>query len=384
MNSKPENPDAVEHEAGGGEMTPATSSALTIPQNRLAGSNDCLNCGTRLMGPFCYYCGQPDKNFLRFFPVLMRELLEDFLDFDSRFMRTMKPLLFLPGTLTRNYLEGKRFRYTTPLRLYFFSSIAFFFLAAMLAGDAIKLQVDGDDDVVTGIHIGATEEEELHEALEGIEDLDPELAAKIESGIKTAVEDAEEDSEDNGFTFNDEPWDRETNPLIIPWMPGWVNEWINNEIEESPQKGKEIEANPDLIKDKVFDVLPATMFVLLPIVALLFKFWYLFAKKYYIEHLIFALHNHAFLFVAFLLILILNTLAGWLEPGDAGPVNAAVEVMDAVILLWIPFYLLLALKRVYRQGWGMTLAKYSLIGTSYLVLLGFTTAFVALLSFVLL
>jgi hypothetical protein len=127
MTSRPENSEPAANEAGGPtSLVPAASTALTIPPTRLAGSSDCLNCGTKLLGPFCYYCGQPDKNFLRFFPVLMRELLEDFLDFDSRFMRTMKPLLVQPGTLTRNYLDGKRFRYTTPLRLYIFSSIAFF------------------------------------------------------------------------------------------------------------------------------------------------------------------------------------------------------------------------------------------------------------------
>jgi len=134
-----------------GLPAPAENKALTISENRLAGSATCMNCGTELMGPFCYYCGQPDKNFMRFFPVLLRELLEDFMDFDSRFMRTIKPLLFRPGRLTRDYLDGKRFRYVPPLRLYIFSSIAFFFLAAILAGDAITIQseVDGDTEAIT-------------------------------------------------------------------------------------------------------------------------------------------------------------------------------------------------------------------------------------------
>ena len=96
-------------------------------------------------------------------------------------------------------------------------------------------------------------------------------------------------------------------------MPDFVNDWVNDEIEESPQKGKEIEANPNLIIDKVFEVLPVTMFILLPIVALLLKFWYLFAGKYYIEHLILALHNHSFLFVVFLLSMVINSFAGWRE-----------------------------------------------------------------------
>jgi len=362
---------------------PGPDSDLTLPPERLAGSPRCLNCGTELLGPFCHYCGQPDKNFLRFFPVLLRELMEDFLDFDSRFMRTMKPLLFRPGKLTRDYLDGRRFRYTPPLRLYIFSSIACFFLAAFIASDAIQVHTGGEegDVVVTGIQIGS-DDQEVEAALDK---LDPEKRKKVEEALEKAKEArATEDSEPNGIDINGKPWDRETNPFIIEWMPNWVNDWVNDEIEGSPQKGKEIAENPDLIKDKVFDVLPATMFVLLPLVALLFKFWYLFAKKYYIEHLIFALHNHSFLFVMVFIVMLLNGLASWSEPAGQVRIHSAVTWANIAIGVWIPLYFLVSLKRVYQQGWGMTLAKYCLIGISYVILLSLATAFVALLSFVLL
>ena len=136
--------------------------------------------------------------------------------------------------------------------------------------------------------------------------------------------------------------------------------------------------------EQVLYVLPGTMFILLPIVALLFKFWYLFAKKYYVEHLIFALHNHAFIFVMLIVMFLMSVLTGLLEPDEPGTVTQASEVIKTVILIWIPIYLLISLKRVYRQGWALTLAKYSAIGFSYMVLLGFTVVLVALLSFVLL
>ncbi|MBT8060296.1 MAG: DUF3667 domain-containing protein, partial [Gammaproteobacteria bacterium] len=301
------------------------------------------------------------------------------------------PLLFRPGKLTRDYLDGRRFRFVPPLRLYIFSSLAFFFLAAILASDAITV---GEPDVdVTAdnsgfrIEIDDTEEEEVRKAMERLESVDPALAEEVTKSIAEARENAESGEEDSGdedvININGEPWDRETNPFVISWMPDWVNDWVNDEIEESPQKGKEIEANPNLITDQIFDVLPATMFVLLPIVALLFKIWYLFARKYYIEHLIFALHNHSFIFVAALLILLLGQLAVWVEPSGEGRVTTAMDGINTAILLWIPVYMFVSLKRVYGQGWGMTFAKFSLIGISYLLLLGLTTAFVALLSFVL-
>jgi hypothetical protein len=394
--SRSESGAEVNGDAAGTKQLPMTvpDSSLTLKAGRLAGSAQCLNCGTTLLGPFCHYCGQPDKNFLRFFPVLLRELMEDFLDFDSRFMRTMKPLLFKPGKLTRDYLDGRRFRYTPPLRLYIFSSIACFFLAALFATDVIEFNRDGADagDVATAIHLGSTDNPELSKALER---LDPETRQEVDLALQKVAEsrretegeaegEAEGDEDTGTINFNGQPWNRETNPLVIGWLPDWVNDWINDEIEQSPQKGKQIEANPDLMKDKIFDVLPATMFVLLPIVALLFKFWYLFAKKYYIEHLIFALHNHSFLFVMLFIVMLLNALAGWAEPAGEGRIHDAVSWTGIAIAVWIPLYFLVSLKRVYQQGWGMTLSKYCLIGISYVVLLSFATAFVALLSFVLL
>jgi len=383
--------------------------SLTIPAKRLAGSPLCLNCGTPLEGPFCYYCGQPDKNFMRFFPVLLREFLEDFLELDSRFTRTLKPLLFLPGKLTRDYLDGKRFRYTPPIRLYIFSSMAFFILASMLAGDAITIDSKdlSDTGIGTVLSIDNSDTEKLEKVREALNQVDPELAEKVDLAIRESTaasesrptDETEVDSESHGFienlaseieddddtiNINGEPWDKETNPLIIPLMPDFVNDWVNDEIEESPKKGKEIEANPNLIIDKIFDVLPVTMFILLPFAALLFKFWYLFARKYYIEHLILALHNHSFLFVVFLLSMVLNSLAGWLEPTEEGWVTTAVGWINIAIFTWIPVYFLLSLKRVYQQSWTMTAAKYFVISLSYLILLSLTTSVAAVMSFVLL
>jgi hypothetical protein len=123
---------------------------------------------------------------------------------------------------------------------------------------------------------------------------------------------------------------------------------------------------------------------MLPLVALLFKFWYLFAGKYYVEHLIHALHNHAFLFVIFTLTLVSDSLATWLDPSQSGRASEASSRLTVILLCWIPVYLLISLKTVYRQSWKMTLIKYSVIGISYVVLLTLVATSAAILSFVLL
>jgi hypothetical protein len=375
--------------------TVPTNKAFTIPSSRLSASPACLNCGTELLGPFCFYCGQPDKNLMRFFPALLREILEDVIDFDSRFMRTLKPLLFHPGKITRDYLDGRRFRYVPPMRLYIFSSMAFFILAAMMASQNIVIN---SDEPGVGLHIetgteGGTLDEQLQQAVELGKMSEEDARIVVESIAKARSETgglSELTSGEDGcngedvICFGEEPWDLETNPLIVPGMPDFVNSWINNEIEGSPQKGRESEANPNLIVDKMFDVLPITVFIMLPLVAMLFKFWYLFANKYYVEHLIHALHNHSFLFVVFILAAFADAVSSSFFLSSSSIMETALSWLSAIILCWIPIYLLISLKTVYRQNWTMTLIKFSLIGISYLVLLVIVTALAAVLSFVLL
>jgi len=363
---------------------------LTMRPERLAGSPACLNCGTGLKGPFCYYCGQPDRNFLRFFPALLRELMSDFLDLDSRFARTMKPLLFKPGRLTRDYLEGRRFRYTPPMRLYLFSSIAFFLLAAMLSNNAITTSTSQRADGETVISLVPADDEALQEAKDAMDQVPRSVKGKFdfELGdieVHKQTDEIDETWFDKGdIQFNEEPWDRETNPIDIKWLPTWVNDWINDEVEQSPDKAKRINENPNLIVEQVFDVLPAMMFILLPAVALIFKFWYLFARRFYVEHLIFALHNHAFLFVSLMLMLLLSLAEGLLNEGGAVfAANMAGWVVIAMAI-WMPIYLFVSLRHVYQQNWFFTFLKFGVIGISYLTLLGLVTSIVALLSFVLL
>lgn len=360
--------------------------SLTLAKKKLAGSAKCLNCGTELKGPFCYFCGQPDRNFMRFFPALLRDLMEDLLDLDSRFMRTIKPLFFKPGRLTRDYMIGRRFRYAPPMRLYIFSSIVFFLLAALLSSDAIKLNgIENNDGI---IHFTADSVEEQQKVEEALNSLPPGVREQID--VDQVLANVGESEVDNpGFElediqFNDEPWDRETNPVDIKWLPDWINDRINDEIEGSPQKAEQINENPNLLIDKIFDILPATMFVLLPVVALIFKFWYLFAKRYYVEHLIFSLHNHSFIFVSLIMILLANVAGSFLNSHGYPAAVTATEWLIIAISVWIPVYLLISLRVVYQQGWWLTLGKFFVIGISYVTLLSLVTTGVAIASFVLL
>lgn len=384
MNS--EQQAATDSDSEAKSLPAVTDTSLTLAAKKLAGSEKCLNCGTGLKGPFCYYCGQPDRNFMRFFPALLRDLMEDLLDLDSRFMRTIKPLLFKPGRLTRDYMEGRRFRYAPPMRLYIFSSIVFFVLAAFLSTDGVT--VNNTSNEVGTAQVTQISEDQQQDIESALNNIPADVREQIDiEQIQAEIKENEED--EDGFKlddiqFNEEPWDRETNPVDIKWLPTWLNDRINDEIEGSPKKAEQISENPNLIVDKVFDILPATMFILLPLVALILKFWYLFAKRYYVEHLIYSLHIHSFLFVSLILIL-LESIANPLLAEHGYPAVATGTSWLAIgIITWIPVYMFISLRVVYQQGWFMTVGKSVFIGLSYLTLLTFVTASVAIASFVLL
>ena len=62
---------------------------------------------------------------------LIRDLLGDIFDWDSRVWRTLRPLAFRPGLLTGEFLRGRRAHYTPPFRMYLILSVMFFLIASI-------------------------------------------------------------------------------------------------------------------------------------------------------------------------------------------------------------------------------------------------------------
>src|SRR5438445_2186812 len=87
----------------------------------------CENCGAELVGPHCAQCGQPAIDYRRSFRHVIVDVLDSFLNWDSKFFATLGLLIVKPWRLTNEFLAGKRVRYLHPLRLYLLASILFFF-----------------------------------------------------------------------------------------------------------------------------------------------------------------------------------------------------------------------------------------------------------------
>jgi hypothetical protein len=184
------------------------------------------------------------------------------------------------------------------------------------------------------------------------------------------------------FNFNGRPWDAKTNPVHVDWLPAAANEQLNEWIGRAAVNVERLKKDEDKnwIKDGFLGVVPTVLIVLLPLFAVLLKVMYLFKRRLYMEHLVVALHSHAFLCLVLLLQSGLAMLEGWLAtPG--GLVAGAFDWVEGVLWAWIPLYLLLMQKRVYGQGWIATLFKFGIVGMVYffmLVVAGVAAFFVTL------
>ena len=398
----------------GDTTTPATA----VPTEG-SGRGDCRNCGAPLLGEHCYACGQPTKGLVRHFSSLVGDFLDSVFDWDGRLPRTAWPLFGKPGYLSKEYFAGRRVRYVSPVRLFFFLAILTFFVGRLVIsfGDSQSVANFGGNSAIEAARSAQEVEQARDAALAGIDRALAALEAQAEDApadTRTRVEQrtsrntllanqqvvrrqaderlaAFREAEETGgpppiprpyrLSFGPEDWDPTLNPLTVDWLPGFANDWINRQIGRAEKNVQRLREDPDLFKDALLGAVPATLFVLLPLFAVMLKLAYVFKRRLYMEHLIVALHSHAFLCLAILLVFVLTALKDWLAPAS-GVGRTLLSLAEIALWIWMPLYLLLMQKRVYGQGWPMTLLKYSVIGFCYMILLSFGSVFTVLVSLV--
>src|SRR6185503_15425032 len=89
----------------------------------------CLNCGEVLGGAFCSACGQRSVPINPTVSELAGDAWNELSGYDGRIAATFRHLL-RPGQLTVDYLQGRRARYLSPVRLYLICSVVYFLVAA--------------------------------------------------------------------------------------------------------------------------------------------------------------------------------------------------------------------------------------------------------------
>lgn len=377
-----------------------------------AAPDHCENCGAALQGEYCHECGQSVVNPIRHAGHALEEVFESFWHLDGRVFRTLRDLL-IPARVACDYLAGHRARYIAPLRLFVVLSVLTFFVGQMTVDfGSTSVQFDDDDSAIDDARTVAEVEQVRDRLLNDIRKAEIQAAripganvglitarAKIQGEAASRIAELREEEqappvaatdaaaqpavnakagEDDMPTLpfgNGEPWDAKTNPLTVRWLPAFANDWLNKKIARGIANVPRMRDDPEVRKRVILGSVPTALFVLMPVFALLLKLAYIFKRRLYLEHLVVALYSHAFLLLALLTIFVLVGLENWLAPRMAG-VGQVFGWLETAAWWSMPIYLLIMQKRVYGQGWLVTLVKYFVLGTAYLFLVVFA-AFIA-------
>jgi hypothetical protein len=145
-------------------------------------------------------------------------------------------------------------------------------------------------------------------------------------------------------------------------------QWLIDLDKRMSDNAEQIAEDPNRFIATLIEYLPQTMFLLLPIFALLLKLCYLFSPFHYLQHLVFSLNAHSFVFLISLLAEVIEMVV---------PVGLGWPRFILVML-----YLPLALRRVYGSSVAGAIGKSIFIVAvdSVLLVFGFAAAAVVALA----
>jgi hypothetical protein len=247
------------------------------------------------VGPFCAQCGQRVQPPRPTLGEVVAEAWGEFVNVDGRFLASLRVLLTRPGGLTLEALAGRRARYLGPLRLYLLCSLAYFVAVAALPDRVLerRLRARAAAVAVTG--------------------------APLPKSCRP-------------------PADGE--PAVVRTMRRLDCKTDRDPIRFETARRANV---------------PRLMFVLVPLFAAIVA---LTARgRTFPEHLYFALHLHAFAFLA-MTVAEGATLLPW-PPARTG--------VRAAAFLAIAVYGWLALLRVYGGGWRRVATRAAVVGLLYAV-----------------
>jgi len=265
----------------------------------------CMNCGSPLLGRYCSQCGQDNRDRIGPLRELLADVLDELFSLDGRLFRTTKHLVTRPGALTTAYLGGQRVPYLRPFRLFVVSGILIL--------------------LVTSLGRTLTDSR-------GVPMLKPAVNVFI-SGDEIQRMYAEADSARARGT-----------------LTGSVEAVF---IDGAAKAGE----NPDRVNRIFQERLSILAAMLLPAFAGLLQL--LFGGRFYTEHVIHALHLHAFLFLLASAYLTVTYVIRTIDATQTAEVLIPLAALTTVgTLLWYGFR---SLRRVYGQPFQTTLWKGGLL-----------------------
>ena len=278
----------------------------------------CLNCGTKLTGPYCSACGQR-AHIHRSVRAFFQDFLIALFNVEGKIWRTLPMLAWKPGEMTRRYIAGERARFISPVALYLFTVFAMFavlnFNGALGTSGQTKNVKLGLDSAITEQQqeLGRLEMKRGIEAAAGkdVAELDKEIA-----GQKAAISTTQNLATGNSVASSD----------VNRRVPGLLRPFIRH-----------VKDNPQLVSMKVQDAASKFSWLLIPISVPFMWLLFPFRRKYNTyDHTVFVTYS-----LSFMMMLVVF-----------GGIFVAVGMTSLASLLFFvpPFHMYRHLKGAYELG----------------------------------
>jgi hypothetical protein len=363
----------------------------------------CLNCGHPLdkSDRYCPSCSQLNSTKKLHFKDLFNEFFGSLFAYDSRLMLTLRVLLFKPGKISKEYVEGKRMRYANPFRFYLSVSIVFFLLSGLLSkiseytkeysGDKNKSIIFSNNTSIDS-NIKTLNDPETAKIISEVFRENQIIADSVELDLSKKYVPSADMFKKHPVVYYSEKeldtmnrWKRFGKRIDI-----YSDFYSENKTLNAPQALAQIEhhnnasnrwlykkvidfnffkENPDVAYSYFISKLPIVIFLFMPFFALFIKLLYIRKNRFtYMEHLIFAFHVQSLLFVLLTITLILDYFL-------------KTSLFTSLAMFVFLFYLYKAMRHFYEQGRFKTIVKFIILNTLFSILASSAAVGYALISF---
>lgn len=382
---------------------------------KLREEKNCLNCGTEVTDRFCPHCGQENIINRPSFSYLFKEFFNSLVHFDGHFWTTIRVLLFKPGFLVNNYLEGKRKSFVPPVKLYIFVSLVAFLLPGLPSGSTdsgenkgytINIGEDSDQDAAENINPKDIESLALLDSIQNALPADKKIDPKTIEYINERISYPEKkDSLDKAYAEYVEDFNASKSLIYFDNYPEYkaaktIREFdsIHNSLPKSKRmgwmmrpfykKGIELNENKEMTNDEFarkFEEsfvhnFPRVLIFYLPVFA--FVLWVFHGKKKwkFYDHGIFTLYFFSFLLMLISLWILIDRLLSIPEiwfPNFAKVSGFITALLMITGFLYTIFYFFRSHSRIYKESKLVSRLKSFLILSVniwlfFFMLLGFT------------
>ncbi|MEM9000752.1 MAG: DUF3667 domain-containing protein [Bacteroidota bacterium] len=362
---------------------------------------ECLNCGHLLdiSDKYCPNCSQANSTKKLVLKDFFDEFFSNLINYDSKLLKTLYSLLIKPGTITKDYINGKRISYTNPFR--FLLSLAFLYFlmftynnsSSFSSLDRLNLEETIQQTGPFSFNVDSgefsTDSTLIREQTErALTQLDSIGAGKVEVSRQLKELDSlgmfsskKAIDKDSLILSNPKKYldsiNQTKNGLgrIIAKMGVFQTlirkDTIANFKEAEEKYGiEDINDNqlsfnfaysalkafrqPGSFLNTLISRLPFVVFFFLPIFAVFIFLVYVRKKYTYTDHLIFSFHNQSLMFILLILSLIIDSIFGTASSG--------------IFFLIFGFYLYKATRKFYGQGRFKTIVKYLFLNTVFMFL----------------